>query len=161
MSQNIDTEKKYTSESLLCKGEKNDCVVRSFASSFNIPYEKAHQYVEDVFNRKPKQGAERVVTIIDNSPKILGHKVEALGETFKYEFKVGYYSGRRLFNGSNKNNRRISYTTGSFIKAFPKGVFLIIVSGHMFTIKDGIIFGNIADSRQLRSRIQNVYRITK
>ena len=44
------------SESKLAKSEKSDCVVRAIASAYDIQYDKAHKWVADTFNRKPRKG---------------------------------------------------------------------------------------------------------
>jgi len=36
--------------------EKNDCVVRSFMSAFDISYDKAHSFCKEKLNRKDKGG---------------------------------------------------------------------------------------------------------
>ena len=43
-------------ESAIAKGESNDCVVRAFASSFEVSYDVAHKYVAEQFSRKPRCG---------------------------------------------------------------------------------------------------------
>jgi hypothetical protein len=50
-------------------------------------------------------------------------------------------------------------TTGRFAKNNPKGVFLICVKGHAFTIKNGTIIGNIEDSKKTKKIITNVWKV--
>jgi hypothetical protein len=38
-------------------------------------------------------------------------------------------------------------TTGTFIKKFPKGKYLVVVSGHAFSIIDGVVVGNTGDAK--------------
>ena len=47
-----------TNGSVLALNEKNDCVVRAFANAFTITYDTAHQFAENVFNRKAKKGVK-------------------------------------------------------------------------------------------------------
>ena len=35
------------SESTIAKSETNDCVVRAFASAFDVSYDRAHKYVAE------------------------------------------------------------------------------------------------------------------
>ena len=44
------------SQSKLAQSENNDCVVRAFMIALDLPYEKAHKFVETKFNRKPRKG---------------------------------------------------------------------------------------------------------
>ena len=43
-------------ESAIAKGETRDCVVRAFASSFEVSYDYAHKYVKEKFGRVNRQG---------------------------------------------------------------------------------------------------------
>lgn len=158
----INTEKKYKQESLICKRENNDCVVRMFASAFDLKYGVAHKFVEQRFNRKPLNGVRGFVNNLDELKTAFKHSIEPLGEKWKEGLGIHYYAGHRIFNGHSKRRNCVrGFTTGSFIKAYPKGTFIMVVSRHTFTIKDGVIFGNMADAKELKARIENVYRITR
>jgi hypothetical protein len=50
-------------------------------------------------------------------------------------------------------------TTGSFIKRYPKGTYIVTVSRHAFTIKDGVVIGNIDDGEKMRKHIDGVWKI--
>jgi hypothetical protein len=56
------------------------------------------------------------------------------------------------------NTRVNRMTVGSFIKEYPKGSYLISISGHAFAIIDGVVIGNHEDSRRLRARVSNAYK---
>ena len=60
-------------ESNLAKLEKNDCVVRAFASCFSVTYDRAHKYVEEHFNRKRGKGTystfSKMGTLVKNNEK--------------------------------------------------------------------------------------------
>jgi hypothetical protein len=43
-------------DSTIAKSETNDCVVRAFASAFDIQYDKAWKIVSEKFGRQPRQG---------------------------------------------------------------------------------------------------------
>ena len=49
-------------------------------------------------------------------------------------------------------------TVGTFIKEYNVGRYLIHVRGHAFAIIDGVVVGNICDSRKLKARIINAYK---
>ncbi len=44
------------SQSKVAKSERNDCVVRAFMMSLDLPYDKAHKFVSDKFNRTNRKG---------------------------------------------------------------------------------------------------------
>ena len=70
-------------ESVIAKSESRDCVVRAFASSFDVSYDFAHKYVADEFGRKPRKGTYGTVTTLvkmaDNLIKVNGKKICPLG----------------------------------------------------------------------------------
>jgi hypothetical protein len=37
-------------------------------------------------------------------------------------------------------------TVGTFVKKNPVGTFFVLVKGHAFTIKDGVVIGNVEDA---------------
>ena len=71
-------------DSEIAKGEKNDCVVRAFASSFGISYDKAHSFVGKFFKRQPRKGtyltSYRLVQMADDNISINKKRVYTLGE---------------------------------------------------------------------------------
>ena len=75
--------KGYT-DSAIARGETNDCVVRAFASAFEISYDYAHKYVAEEFGRKPRKGTYGTITTLvkmsDNSLKVNGKKICPIGE---------------------------------------------------------------------------------
>ena len=147
------------SESLIAKSETNDCVVRAFASAFDITYDKAHKYVKEKFGRKDHQGTYGTVITLnkmaDNKTKVNYKKVKTIGKTIKdtpyktlvYEVKVK----------GEKVNRQM--TVGTFIKQNPTGTFFILVAQHAFTIKDGVVIGNYEDAVKTKKIVRTAFQI--
>jgi len=147
------------SESLIAKSETNDCVVRAFASAFDITYDKAHKYVKDKFGRKDHQGTYGTVITLnkmaDNKTQVNYKKVKTIGKTIKdtpyktlvYEVKVK----------GEKVNRQM--TVGTFIKQNPTGTFFILVAQHAFTIKDGVVIGNYEDAVKTKKIVRTAFQI--
>ena len=52
-----------------------------------------------------------------------------------------------------------SMTVGTFTKQNPAGTFFILVKGHAFTIKDGVVIGNKEDAKKLKRVILNSFEI--
>jgi hypothetical protein len=50
-------------------------------------------------------------------------------------------------------------TVGTFIKKNPKGTFFVLVSGHAFTIKDGVVIGNWDDAVKTKKRLRCAFEI--
>ena len=148
-------------ESLIAKGERNDCVVRAFASSFEVSYDYAHRYVADEFDRKPRNGTYNTVLKLikmgESLFKVNGKKVKQMGtpktignskiRTLEYAVTVkGCKTMRQM-------------TVGTFTKQNPVGTFFILVSRHAFTIKDGVVIGNLEDSKKLKRIIKYAFEI--
>jgi hypothetical protein len=134
-------------DSEIAKKEKNDCVVRAFASAFEIPYDKAHKYVKEKFGRRDRCGTYGTVF----SMVALAKKQIPMGNSVVYslDYKV-------KLNGK-KVSRQM--TVGTFIKDNPEGTFFVLVNRHAFTIKDGIIHGNYEDSTKKRKILKHAFKI--
>jgi hypothetical protein len=134
------------SESQIAKNETNDCVVRSVASAFEIPYDEAHKFVAKNFHRKNREGVRffkfKMSNIIDKGVTVNGKK-----------FEMVPLDGLRLLNNS------VNVTFNQFFKKHQSGTYMIIVTGHAFTLKNGVVIGNNNDSKRLKARVQSVYQI--
>jgi len=140
------------SDSKIAKSETNDCVVRSFASAFKIPYDEAHQFVTRKFNRKPRKGTGRYTTIMNN---MANHSTNLWGKTL-----------RRLGDGNTRNSMKFSdgvkmrnMTTFQFLKKYPKGTYMVMVSGHAFTISDSVVIGNHEDVLKTKRVILQAWEV--
>lgn len=146
-------------DSEIAKHENGDCVVRAFASSFDISYDKAHKYVAEKFGRKPKKGTygtvNTLVKMADNRTTVnckrvypIGHRMnDNMFGSLSYDVKVKGVIKRR------------DMTVGTFIKKNPKGTFLVLVRRHAFTIKDGVVIGNYEDSVKTKKRMRCAFEI--
>ena len=147
------------SESIIAKNESNDCVVRAFASSFDIPYDEAHKYVADKFGRKTKKGTygtvSKLVKMADNRTTVNHKKVYPIGHRMN-DFMFGSLSYSVEVKGMIKIR---DMTVGTFIKKFPFGTFFVLVRRHAFTIKDGVVIGNFEDSVKTKKRMRCAFEI--
>ena len=135
------------SESLLAKSERADCVVRAVASAFDLHYDKAHKWVADTFKRKPKKGTWGFPVGMD--------RMSTNNTRFNYK-KTKTIEAKYL----TTNNGKSKMTVGTFVKEYDKGTYIIRVSGHAFTIKDGSVIGNPNDATQLKKIIKNCWKIS-
>jgi len=140
------------SDSKIAKSETNDCVVRSFASAFKVSYDEAHQFVFTKFNRKNRKGTAKFVTIMNN---MANHSQNLWGKTL-----------RRLGDGNSKNSMKFkegdrmrNMTTFQFLKKYPKGTFMVTVSGHAFTISNGVVIGNHEDVLKTKKVILHAWEV--
>jgi len=143
----------------IAKHEKGDCVVRAFASSFDIPYDKAHKYVAEKFGRKPKKGTygtvNTLVKMADNRTTV----------NYKRVYPIGHRMNDNMFGSLSYDVKvkgvikRRDMTVGTFIKKNPKGTFLVLVRRHAFTIKDGVVIGNYEDSVKTKKRMRCAFEI--
>lgn len=133
-------------DSPLARAERADCVVRAVASASGMEYEKAHKWVADTFNRKPKKG------------------------TFGFPIGMNRMSkdGKRLNRKKVRtipsdhlttNGGRSKMSVGTFIKEYNKGTYIVRVTGHAFTIKDGSVIGNWEDATKKRRIVKNAWKI--
>ena len=140
------------SDSKIAKSETADCVVRSFASAFKVDYDSAHQFVSTKFNRKPRKGTARFVPIMNG----MSYSAQNLwGKTL-----------RRLGNGNSKNSMMYSegskmrnMTTFQFLRKYPKGTYMVTVSGHAFTISNGVVIGNHEDVLKTKRVILHAWEV--
>ena len=132
-------------ESQIAKNEKNDCVVRAFASCFDVSYNYAHAYVRDNFGRNNRQGTcgtvNKMTKLAENRTQINYKKVKCVGKLNNYNRRTLEYT---VNVKGEKVNRKM--TVGTFTKQNPVGTFFMLVSRHAFTIKDGVVIGNYEDS---------------
>lgn len=129
----------------IAKTETNDCVVKSIASALNIEYEVAHEYAKENLGRRDRRGVQNTI-----------HQIQDLGTLMGNEIKVMLDPVYPQVNG------RISkLTVGRVLEQYTSGTYLIAVKGHMFTIKDGVVIGNLDDSRKLRRVVRGMVKIVE
>lgn len=96
--------------------ERNDCTVRTLALTTNISYSKAYMMLNQA-GRKNNRGFV-IEKLLKNSCSYFGHSF------FKLKF-------------------RKPITIRKFIQKYPKGVYYAKIRGHVFTIKNGVIYDMI------------------
>ena len=145
--------------SVIAKGEDNDCVVRAIASAFNIEYDKSNKFVAETFERRPRQGTRGFVCMMN---KISRERIRIGRKCCKIMGKPMQYSTYFTLNYDVKVkgkvvNRRM--TVGTFIKKYPVGTYVITVNRHAFTVKNGVVIGNVQDSMRKRKIIEAAWKV--
>jgi hypothetical protein len=145
--------------SVIAKSEDNDCVVRAIASAFDIEYDKSHKFVEDTFGRRPRQGTRGFVSTMNRISKErirIGRKCcKMMGNPMKYST---YYTLNYDVKVKGEVVSR-KMTVGTFIKKYPVGTYVLTVRQHAFTIKNGVVIGNLSDSRQKRKIVEYAWKV--
>ena len=148
------------SDSVTAKRETNDCVVRAFASAFDVTYDCAHKYVAEQFGRKPRKGtyytASRMTKLSEGVLKVNSKKIIPIGtksNSVAYPYSLSY----EVKVKGEKVKRQM--TVGTFVKKNPKGTFFILVRGHAFTIKDGVVIGNPEDAIKTKRPMRSAFQI--
>ena len=145
---------KGISDSIIAKSENNDCVVRAIATATDMDYDSAHKFTREKFNRKNKKGVYRFANTINllskNNKQINGKSIEIISEEHNTMLYFVTVKGVRVLRKT---------TTGSFIKKYPVGTYIVVVRGHAFTIKDGVVIGNLADGKKMKKHINGAWKI--
>ena len=145
-------------ESPIARGEKNDCVVRAFASAFEVSYDYAHKYVRENFGRKNREGTYGTVlkmTKLSEEKRQVNYKrVKCIGT----KSEMGTHSLRYPVKTKDGIVKR-EMTVGTFAKQNPVGTFFILVSRHAFTIKDGVVNGNWEDAVKKKRVIKFAFEV--
>ena len=111
------------SDSLIAKGETNDCVVYATASAFDLTYDQAHQLVREKFNRKDRKGTQTFGLL------------NGLRKEYIEVKAINTYTVR----GKQIDRAAKVY---SFAEANPQGTYFIVISRHALVIKDGVVYDN-------------------
>ena len=134
------------SDSALAKSERADCVVRAVASAYDMPYDKAHKWVADTFGRRHRRGTFGFPGGMDR----MSANATRLNRKLTRKIDAKYLT---------TNGGKSKMSVGTFAKEYNKGTYIIRVSGHAFTIKDGSVIGNFEDSNKIRKIVKNAWKI--
>ena len=127
------------SDSLIAKGETNDCVVYATASAFDLTYDQAHQVVREKYGRKDRKGTQTFSLL-----KGLRKEQEEVKAINTYTVR-----GRQIDRQAK---------VYSFAEANPQGTYFILVSRHALVIKDGVVYDN-KNNGSKHSRIKWAFKI--
>jgi hypothetical protein len=133
-----------TQGSVLALNEKNDCAVRAFANAFNITYDTAHAFTADKFKRKAKKGTKGMFVTLSQ----LGFATfDLFSNTLFPETRTyGIHPLKRSKSGKVVNtsytHKEVNHTVKTFCAKYNKGTYIVIVSKHALTIKDGVVIDN-------------------
>ena len=136
--------------------EKNDCSVRAFTTALDVDYDAAHSYLKNVFKREDKKGCKKMETT--------AREISLSGETQKIndvEFEIEVLPESKVTNTYKLHGEEIARkkTVKSFIKDFSKGIYLVLVSGHVFTVKNGLMIDNVGEEWRPTRKVESVFEL--
>ena len=125
----VDTVKQYEA-ARIAKNEENDCTVRALASLLDMTYDWAHNVMSDYADRQHRRGTMGWLT------------------TRAYEMA-----------GLTENQLSQRPTFNQFMKANKNFTGIVGVRGHVFTVKNGVVYGNWNDADRKRARVIKLYTL--
>lgn len=149
---------KGLSNSSIASGEKNDCVVRAMASACDINYDTAHGLVKTEMNREDRMGTLNN-DIVSAMKKFAKEGLEIAGK----KFEVSLLGKSRITNRYKLHGKVIDRqkTVKSFIKDNSKGTYVVLVSKHAFTVKDGVLIDNVGEEFRPTRKVQGAFCLNK
>jgi len=135
-------------------GETNDCSVRAFATALDVTYDAAHKFVKDTYDRVNRKGCEKMVKV---TSKLKGKVLNIEGTEFDINpLNKKFITNKYKLHGEVIERKK---TVKSFIKDFSKGIYLVMVSGHVFTVKNGIMIDNAGEEWRPTRKVEDVFEI--
>lgn len=147
----------------MARQETNDCVVRAVKHAFDVEYSDAHYFCETKLNRVRRQGTytnmylPAVKQAFNKKIKRLGRKNEWGRVVLSRPKNTRYYDPK-----TRKYKRRIERTpfkVKEFIKAHPKGSYILTVRGHAFALVNGVVKGNWDDGKKENREVIAAYQV--
>ena len=136
-------------------GETNDCSVRAFATALDVTYDAAHQFVKETYDRVDKKGCEKMVK---RTNKLEGKVLEIENTKFSLSpLNKSLITNEYKLKGEVIERKK---TVKSFLKDFGAGIYLVMVSGHVFTVKDGTMIDNAGEEWRPTRKVEDVFQVT-
>ena len=147
---------KGLSNSSIASGETNDCVVRAIASACGVDYDSAHSLVKSEMKRENRTGT-RNNDIVEAMRKFKKEGLEIAGK----KFDVNLLGKSKIQNTYKLHGELIDRkkTVKSFIQDNSKGTYVVLVSKHAFTVKDGVLIDNVGEEFRPTRKILGAFEM--
>ena len=134
--------------------ETNDCSVRAFTTALDVDYDSAHSYLKETFKREDKKGCKKM----NYTAKKLEGKIQKIDDV---EFDITVLPEDKVTNTYKLHGEVIARkkTVKSFIKDFAQGIYLVLVSGHVFTVKNGLMIDNVGEEWRPTRKVESVFEL--
>lgn len=122
--------------------EKNDCTVVALSIALNIPYKECHKYLK-LKGRKDRQGCW-FDSILGIKFQLENQLITVFGKTLQV-MRFPYYDWERPVIGETKwgyEKLAPRKTVKKFLLENPNGTYIVKIRGHVFTVKDGVIYNS-------------------
>jgi hypothetical protein len=142
------------SDSVIAKNETNDCAVNAISSAFQMHYDRAHEFLRVKFGRVNRKGTKFFVGGM--------RRMENDGQDINLKSfeSMGDQNGRMAYDVKVKGEVvKRKMTTGTFIKKYPVGRYLVVVNGHAFSIINGEVVGNEEDAKMKKRVIVSAFKV--
>lgn len=147
---------KGLSNSSIASGETNDCVVKAMASACDINYDSAHSVVKTEMKREDRKGT-LTGEIVSAMKKFAKEGLEVSGK----KFDVNLLGKSKIQNTYKLHGELIDRkkTVKSFIQDNSKGTYVVLVSKHAFTVKDGVLIDNVGEEFRPTRKILGAFEM--
>ena len=144
---------KGIASSVLASKETNDCFVKAVASATGSTYDNAHAFAKENFHRQDREGTMVAMFM----PKVDGKKLSIGGSevVMKSLSKAKITNKYKLYGETILRQK----TVKSFIKSNPSGTYIVLVAGHAFTIKDGVLIDNAGEEFRPTRKVQGAISV--
>ena len=141
-------------DSVIAKNETNDCAVNAISSAFQMHYDRAHEFLRVKFGRQNRKGTKFFICGM--------RRMENDGQDINLKSfeSMGDQHGRMAYDVKVKGEVvKRKMTTGTFIKKYPVGRYLVVVNGHAFAIINGEVVGNEEDAKMKKRVIVSAFKV--
>ena len=149
--------------SYMASKETNDCAVRAVKHAFDVEYSDAHYFCETKLKRIRRQGTytnlylPKVQQAFNKKVKRLGKKNDWGRMVLTRPKNTRYWDPKT--NEYKRRIERVPFKLKEFIKAHPKGSYIITVRRHAFALVDGVVKGNWDDGKRENREIIAAYQV--
>jgi ABC-type antimicrobial peptide transport system permease subunit len=140
-------------ESSKSKNENNDCFVRAISTATGSSYDSAHAFVKERFQREDKKGT---FVELNLEPNLKSHTIDGITFELSKVDKSKVVNTYKLYGELIDRQK----TVKSFIKDNQKGTYIVLVSKHAFTVKDGVLIDNKGMEFKPTRKVQGAIKVT-
>tara|TARA_R110002020_G_scaffold73987_2_gene189670 strand:- start:910 stop:1389 length:480 start_codon:yes stop_codon:yes gene_type:complete len=127
--------------------DKGCCTVVASAIAFNVPFERMQEVFKVAIGRRKNSGV-RFTYFVDKLAKTYGYKVESFQSCNNFG----------TLSNNIKKVTKSALTVATAEKALTSGNYILSMSGHVASLKNGIVEDW---SRGSKRRIKKIYKFTK
>lgn len=117
----------------MIKNDSKNCLPLAISNATRSAYDSVFEFCSTVLERNPKKGvSSNKILSLDGGEFKIGNKKATFHKLSKDRITNTYH-----LKGEDIARKK---TVKSFIKDNPKGTFIVLVSKHTFTLRDGTVY---------------------